>query len=375
MSEETVKYDAKDQEIATTEGKRLPAIDNGKPTIFNPAVMEQVWRASKLFASSDMVPKDYRDKPANCFIAIEMAERMGVNPFAVMQNLSIINGKPGMEAKLIIALINDSGMFVDPLEWEIAGDDPKAADYKVRAYATRAKTGKVCYGPWITWDMVKGEGWFQKAGSKWQTMPSIMFMYRAASFFAKTYAPNITMGMQTREEMEDITVTDVTPHRDAPPLVGTDIVQEKQEVKPGETVVIEGVKDQPEINGSHQIDLAGTSKLAGTAAPARERGKASPGHKRRTNAEIAEDEAAGKADKEAAERALDQSMKQGPNVTPVSETAPPECTHPVEERVIEDGIEYCTVCGNEISGGSAPEIEPLAQAKTAPVTTEGGDIF
>jgi hypothetical protein len=192
----------------------LAKIDNGKPALYNPAAFDQIWRASKMFASSDLVPTAYKNKPENCFIAIEMADRMGIAPFAMLQSLVIIQGKPSMEAKLIIALVNDSGLFVDPLEYEVVGDDPHAENYKVRAFATTKKGGKLCQGPWITYKMVKGEGWLSKGGSKWQTMPGIMFSYRAASFFAKLYCPNITMGMQTREEMEDSKPIDVTPGKD-----------------------------------------------------------------------------------------------------------------------------------------------------------------
>ncbi len=204
------------QETTTAVAK----IDNGKPALYNPAAFDQIWRASKLFSSSDLVPAAYKGKPENCFIAIEMADRMGISPFAMLQSLVIIQGKPSMEAKLIVALVNDSGIFADPLEYEIFGDDPYAKNYKVRCFATIKKTGKVCLGPWITYQMVEGEGWLSKQGSKWKTMPSIMFMYRAASYFAKVYCPNITMGMQTREELEDIKPINITPDRkEAPALV------------------------------------------------------------------------------------------------------------------------------------------------------------
>lgn len=213
------------------ESTAVAKIDNGKPALYNPAAFDQIWRASKLFASSDLVPTAYKGKPENCFIAIEMADRMGISPFAMLQSLVIIQGKPSMEAKLIIALVNDSGIFADPLEYEIVGGDPHAQDYKVRCFATMKKTGKVCYGPWITYQMVKGEGWLDKGGSKWKTMPSIMYMYRAASFFAKVYCPNITMGMQTREEMEDITPVNITPERQPAPALVAPLAKETQDVQ------------------------------------------------------------------------------------------------------------------------------------------------
>jgi hypothetical protein len=52
--------------------------------------------------------------------------------------------------------------------------------------------------------MVKAEGWLAKPGSKWKTMPELMFRYRAAAFFGRLYAPDILMGMPTSDEMLDI---------------------------------------------------------------------------------------------------------------------------------------------------------------------------
>jgi hypothetical protein len=52
--------------------------------------------------------------------------------------------------------------------------------------------------------MVKEENWLSKPGSKWKTMPELMFHYRAAAFFGRLYASDILMGMHTVEEIQDI---------------------------------------------------------------------------------------------------------------------------------------------------------------------------
>ena len=52
-------------------------------------------------------------------------------------------------------------------------------------------------------DMAKDEGWLGKNGSKWKTMPQLMLRYRAASFFSSLNCPELTMGLYTREEMQD----------------------------------------------------------------------------------------------------------------------------------------------------------------------------
>ena len=325
-------------------------IDNGKPALYNPAAFDQIWRAAKLFSESDLVPTSYKGKPANCFIAIEMADRMGIAPFAMLQSLVIIQGKPSMEAKLITALVNDSGVFVDPLEYEIVGDDPYASDYKVRAFATMKKTGKTCLGPWIDYRMVKGEGWLDKGGSKWKTMPEMMFRYRAASFFAKIYCSNITFGMQTREEMEDVREpVNVTP---APPLAGLAQVEHKQEHPAAETV---------------QTVAAVVETV--TVAPARKRGEPSEGRKRRTKEEMQQDEAADLADQQRAEAAQAALNNGTATVNGVLMENCPACIHPCASIDEATGREVCDACGAVLDEPEPGEFEfPDLTSQQQPVT-------
>ena len=43
-----------------------------------------------------------------------------------------------------------------------------------------------------------------KGGSKWKTMPRQMMTYRAASFFARAHCPEVLLGIQTVEEVQDV---------------------------------------------------------------------------------------------------------------------------------------------------------------------------
>ena len=52
--------------------------------------------------------------------------------------------------------------------------------------------------------MAKAEGWYNNTASKWKTMPEQMLRYRAASLFGRTYAPDVTMGIYSKDEVEDI---------------------------------------------------------------------------------------------------------------------------------------------------------------------------
>lgn len=175
---------------------------------------EQLWRVAEMFASSDLVPAHFQGKPGNCFIAAQLAFRFGMDPFMVMQNCYVVSGRPGFEGKFVIALINTSKLFQDPLEYTFGGE-PLTDDWQVKVSAKRTTTGKVCETI-FRYTTVKLEGWTKNP--KWRSMPEQMMMYRGAAFFSRVFCPEVIMGMQTREELEDIDEPQIRPAKAAPSL-------------------------------------------------------------------------------------------------------------------------------------------------------------
>lgn len=177
---------------------QMPAVNAG---FFNLQSFELIQRVSKAFSQSDLVPTQYQGNLANCMIALDMAQRIGANPLMVMQNLYIVHGTPGWSSKFLIATINVCGRF-SALRYEWKGE-PGTDEYGCRSWAIEKATGERLDGIWVTWAMVKAEGWSAKKGSKWLTMPDQMFIYRAAAFWQRAYAPELGMGLQTAEELGD----------------------------------------------------------------------------------------------------------------------------------------------------------------------------
>jgi hypothetical protein len=153
---------------------------------------------SEVFAASHLVPTLYRANRANCMIAISMASRMQMDPLTVMQNLYIIQGKPSFSSQFLIASWNACGRF-SPIrfEWTEKRDG-------CRAVSKDLQTGEKLSGTLVTMTMAKSEGWIDKPGSKWKTMPEQMLMYRAAAFLVRAYGAEIALGMSTTEEAEDV---------------------------------------------------------------------------------------------------------------------------------------------------------------------------
>lgn len=155
---------------------------------------------AKALASSTIVPQTFQKNDANCLIAIEQAQRLRVSPMMVMQNLHVIQGRPSWSSKFLIAAINNSGKFDMELQFEET-QDKDGKPFSCTAWTT--KNGRKVNGMTVDMNMAKEEGWLSKNGSKWKTMPQLMLRYRAASFFSSLNCPELTMGLHTREEMQD----------------------------------------------------------------------------------------------------------------------------------------------------------------------------
>lgn len=174
------------------------------PGFQNEKMFELMQRMAKALCASDLVPKEYKGNIPNTMIALEIAHRLGASPLSVMQNLYIVQGKPGWSSQFIIAALNSTNKF-SPLRFEEDEQDGG----RTRAWAIEKATGEKLYAPWVSLSMAKAEGWLDKNGSKWKTMPELMRKYRAAAFFGRLYAPEVLMGMHTVEEVVD--VIDVEP--------------------------------------------------------------------------------------------------------------------------------------------------------------------
>lgn len=265
-------------EIQKTNGGAIVAQPQNQVgfNFFDPEQFNTMQRVCKLFAYSELVPDMYKVKydqipanadentinaikfknqvaehkaVANCMIAIEIATRIGASPLMVMQNMTPIYGKPSWSSKFLIATVNTCGRF-EPLQfrftdkgmcgmvdytdyvWDNATrskkpvakqfDGKKIMNIECVAFTTKKGSNDVLESSPVSIELAIQEGWYTKNGSKWQTMTKQMLMYRAASFWTSAYAPELSMGMRTVEEQQDIYV-------DYQDVTATEVEAEKKE--------------------------------------------------------------------------------------------------------------------------------------------------
>lgn len=229
----------------------LQKMDQGTNVVtfnfFDPTQFETMQRVCKMFANSELVPDMYKvsdknpiDKAtANCMIAISIAMRIGADPLMIMQNMTPIYGRPAWSSKFLIATVNTCGRF-NPLQYRFTNlgrlgkveytiynkiwtpgqnggkgyyrneskvevfDGTQIDNIQCIAYTTKKGSTDVLESTPVDVKLAVQEGWYTKNGSKWQTMTRQMLTYRAASMWTNAYAPELSMGMKTVEEMHDI---------------------------------------------------------------------------------------------------------------------------------------------------------------------------
>jgi len=171
-----------------------------KEDIFtNPVAFQNLFNFGKMLASSLIIPQNYQQKPMDCAIAIDMANRMNVSPMFVMQNLYVVKGKPSWSGQACISMLQNYKEYkkVRPVYFGEKDTDNWGCYIKVETV-----DGEVIKGPEVTMKMAKAEGWI--SNPKWKNMPEQMLGYRAAAFFARLHIPNLLMGCCVEGEAEDI---------------------------------------------------------------------------------------------------------------------------------------------------------------------------
>ena len=173
------------------------SIQQPQKTGFSPVVSEfaDAMRIGKVFAESALVPQQYAGKPGDCAIAVDMANRMGVSPLMVMQQLYVVKGKPSWSGQACLSFIRQRYRNVRIVYTGERGTDTRGC------YVSAMDGDCELVGTEVTIAMAKAEGWI--SNQKWRNMPEQMLAYRAGAFFARVHCPDVLMGCMVEGEADD----------------------------------------------------------------------------------------------------------------------------------------------------------------------------
>ncbi len=180
---------------------------------------------ANMMAQSCFVPSSFRREgaqvaQANCLIAMDLANSLGIKPTSIFPHLYVIDGRPSLSAQFIIALVNRTGRF-SIIEWEegedgvvtyegYGGAKKNVSNYYAVAKFTELSSGKEYRSTRVDVELARRSGWLTKNGSKWQTNPREMARWRSASWLVKNYCPETILGFDAAEDVRDYQAEETT---------------------------------------------------------------------------------------------------------------------------------------------------------------------
>jgi hypothetical protein len=176
---------------------------------FMPTTLDEAVKLAKFLSSSSIVPKTFQNEPANCFVAMQWGAELGMRPLQALQNLAVINGKPGLYGDAGKALLLAAGC-------QIQEDDGETVRQQGFARCTITRRGRAPVTRTFSLDDAKTAGLLNKDGP-WKSYPYRQLAWRAFWFAARDAAADILRGMAGAEELADYQTIEPAAPRVEPP--------------------------------------------------------------------------------------------------------------------------------------------------------------
>lgn len=169
----------------------------------NPVSVKEGMELAAWIAKSDLAPRDYKDKPQNVLIAMQMGLEVGLSPMQSIQNIAVINGRPSIWGDSMLALCQNHRDF-ESIDENQSTNEKGVCVVKRRGMEAQTRT--------FTVQDAQKAGLWGKAGP-WQTAPTRMLKLRARAFALRDTFADALRGLQSAEEQRDVVETTATVER------------------------------------------------------------------------------------------------------------------------------------------------------------------
>lgn len=173
-----------------------------------PRTLEEAMKFSQTLAKSELVPKDFIDKPANILVAIQWGMELGLQPMQAMQSIAVINGRPSLWGDAVIGLVRASGLC--EYIYENVAADGLSATCRTKRKGDAEEVTRT-----FTMEDAHKAGLKGKQGP-WTNYPKRMLQMRARSWCLRDVYPDVLRGVHVAEESQDIPEKDITPTTEIP---------------------------------------------------------------------------------------------------------------------------------------------------------------
>lgn len=212
-------------------GKKMSDLIVSKGFSLRPESLKEAMEFSKIISESSFVPKDFKGKPGDVLVAVQMGAELGLPPMQALQNIAVINGKPSIygDAALAVVQVHPDCEYVE----EFMDGDKAVCKVKRKGHPEHVVEFKIE-------DAIKAGLW-KKAGP-WTQYPNRMLQMRARGFALRDKFADALKGLITREEAQDYKVIEVGNHS----VASENSFRKSQESIPTASAVLEKMNTEPE---------------------------------------------------------------------------------------------------------------------------------
>jgi hypothetical protein len=157
-----------------------------------PTSFEQAERYAVMISKSSFAPEQFKDKPHDVLIAIQMGNELGLPPLQALQNITVINGRPSLWGDAMLAVVKNHPKF-EYIKEELIDN---------KAICKIKRKGEEEHVVTFSLEDAKRASLLNKPGP-WSQYPKRMLQMRARGFACRDAFPDALKGLISREEAED----------------------------------------------------------------------------------------------------------------------------------------------------------------------------
>lgn len=178
--------------------------DDKSLALVQPGEWQMMTEMAKVLVASNFLPSSVKTPQAA--LAIILAGReLGIGPWQAFDSIHIIQNKPTISPRLMLALIERSGQLED-----IEIDDTTTIKEKQACTVTMKRRGRKPHSETFTFQDAKDMGLDGK--DNWKRMQATMCKWRAVSACCRVVFPDVILGVGGADEAEDagarVTITE-----------------------------------------------------------------------------------------------------------------------------------------------------------------------
>ena len=164
-----------------------------------PQTLDEAMKYAEVIARSDIVPNDYKGKPGNVLIAVQMGMELGLPPMQALQNISVVNGRPAVwgDSLMAIARAHHACEYISETFEERTMTATCKAKRRGQPEEVRTFSQK---------DAELAGLWGRNT---WKQYPKRMLQMRARGFAIRDVFPDALRGIALAEEVQDMTPRDM----------------------------------------------------------------------------------------------------------------------------------------------------------------------